>query len=161
MTEFIQGIVAIISFRAVTILCGLAIVYFGFSLFRLGFYEKAGELKATWGSKNLTLKQVAPGIFFALFGAGIIVVAVWKDVEFRSQPPTSAITSLLPLSAYTPLPESLKSSLKAAADGKQLAEADRKALTDWLEAIQRIENTIDYKAYDLKIPKDPTKGEPG
>ena len=161
MTEFIQGIVAIISYRALTILCGLAIVYFGFVLFRLGVYEKAGELKAAWGSKYLTLKQAAPGTFFALFGAGIIVATVWQGVEFKLQAPTSAIASLLPWSAYKPLPESLKSSLKAAADGKQLAEADRKALTDWLETLQRIENTIHYKAYDPEISKDPTKGEPG
>ena len=162
MTEFIQGVVAIISYRALTIVCGLAIVYFGFVLFRLGVYEKAGELKAAWGPKYLTLKQAAPGTFFALFGAGIIVATVWRGVEFESvRAPTLELASLRPLSAYRPLPESLKSSLKGVADGKQLAEADRKALADWLETLQRFENKIQYKADDPKILKDPTKGLPG
>ena len=84
MTEFIQGIAVIVLYRIVTIVCGLVIVYLGFVLFRLGVYEKAGELKAVWGTKNLTLKQAAPGTFFALFGACVIAVTVWRGLDFSS-----------------------------------------------------------------------------
>jgi hypothetical protein len=41
--------------------------YFGHRLFRIGFYERSGELRAHFGEHRLLLKAVAPGVFFALF----------------------------------------------------------------------------------------------
>ena len=141
-----------------SILCGLAIVYFGFRLFRLGFFEKAGELQIAWGSKYLTLKQAAPGTVFAIFGAGIILAAVWQGLEFKLDAPGSEIARSHPLSGYKPLPESLKSALKAAADGKQLAEAERKALTAWLETPLLFERSIDFRADDKILEGRPKGG---
>ena len=158
MTEFIQGVAVIVLYRALTVICGLAIVYLGFVLFRIGVYEKAGELKAVWGTKNLTLKQAAPGTFFALFGAGVIAVTVWRGVDFSSvSSPASAelLASVLlapgmpglPISsANGALPDSVKSVLKSAAEGKQLSEPDRKTLSEWLEKGRQNENTIHYFA---------------
>jgi len=68
MTEFMQGVAIVVFYRTFTIACGLAVIYLGYLLFRVGVYEKAGELKAAWGDRHLTLKQAAPGTFFALLG---------------------------------------------------------------------------------------------
>ena len=90
MTEYLAVVLALIVSRIVTALIGLAFAYFGYRLFSLGVYAKAGELRAAWGEKHLMLKQAAPGTFFALFG-GIITAAALLgggDVE-RAQTVTS------------------------------------------------------------------------
>jgi hypothetical protein len=68
-------------YRIITIIVGLLIIYLGYRLFSLGVYEKTGELKAAWGEKNLILKQAAPGIFFVLGGAFIIIFSMWKGLN--------------------------------------------------------------------------------
>ena len=164
MTEFILGVTVVVLYRGLTIVCGLAIVYLGFVLFRLGVYERAGELKAIWGTKNLTLKQAAPGTLFALFGASVITATVWRGVDFSSVrtatsarlPATAASTPEVPgfpfVVAQSVLPDSIKSILKAAADGKQLTEPDRKALTEWLEKQQQDNSKIHIEAEVPKLP---------
>lgn len=168
MTEFILGIVVIVAYRAFTIACGLVIVYFGFVLFRLGVYEKAGELKAAWGTKNLTLKQAAPGTFFALFGAGVIAVSVWKGVDFESvrtqaPPPTQQSEANAPGS--TPAVSS-----PPASDNKKAPEIGPKATSDsWLDKLIPEESKIHYKAFrapgesdkELKLLPDSTKDRSG
>ena len=82
MTEFTQGMLIVIAYRALAITLGFGMAYLGYKLFRVGIYEKAGELKAAWGDKNLTLKQAAPGTFFALFGAFVVIVSLFRGVDF-------------------------------------------------------------------------------
>ena len=74
--EYIQGVFLIVIYRISTVAAGLAIVFMGYRLFRVGVFERAGDLKASWGEKALVLKQAAPGTFFALFGAFIICLSV-------------------------------------------------------------------------------------
>jgi len=50
-------------------------------LFRLGIYEKQGELKGSWRGASLTLRQVGPGVFFALFGVGIASLGLTRHFE--------------------------------------------------------------------------------
>jgi len=76
-------------FRFLVILLGGVSIYLGFRLFslamsgvnRIGENTQA-ELEAKFGSSSLTLKNAAPGTFFAVFGA-IIVISV-----LASSPPT-------------------------------------------------------------------------
>jgi hypothetical protein len=56
----------------------LGFAYLGYKLFVQGVYERAGELKAAWGDKNLVLKQAAPGTFFALFGVAVIAISIFR-----------------------------------------------------------------------------------
>jgi len=84
MSEFSWSIIVIGTYRIITLLAGLLSIYLGYKLFRVGIYEKAGDLKATWGSSNLVLKQAAPGTFFALFGAAVISFGIWKGVSVQS-----------------------------------------------------------------------------
>lgn len=87
MSEFTYTATLVILYRIVTALSGLAIVYLGYLLFKIGVFEKPAELKASWGDKNLLLKQAAPGTFFALFGAAVIMASLWRGVTFdRSVP---------------------------------------------------------------------------
>ena len=82
MTGFTNLALAVIAYRLAILLVGLLFAFLGYKLFRLGIYEKAGELKAAWGDRNLTLKQAAPGTFFASFGAMIVGIALFRGVDF-------------------------------------------------------------------------------
>jgi hypothetical protein len=73
-----------ITYEITILLAGSFFCYLGYNLFKLGLFEKAGDLKASWGDKHLILKQASPGIFFAVFGAIIIVVSVSKDKSIRT-----------------------------------------------------------------------------
>ncbi|MCH7519942.1 MAG: hypothetical protein IH964_13080 [Candidatus Dadabacteria bacterium] len=77
----IQVLLSLILYRIITIAIGFLIVYLGYRLFRLGVYEKAGDLKAVWGENQLILKQAAPGTFFVLFGAIVISFSIWKGIN--------------------------------------------------------------------------------
>lgn len=59
-------------YRYLLIFAGVAFAVMGYRLFKLGYFEKAGELKAAYGSSHLLVKQVAPGVFFAALGAVMV-----------------------------------------------------------------------------------------
>lgn len=84
MTDFLRLSLAVIIYRLVVVLVGFLFGSLGYCLFRLGIYEKAGELKASWKGASLGLRQAAPGTFFALFGASIVCVALFRGFEIRS-----------------------------------------------------------------------------
>ncbi len=78
MDEITRTVTALSAYRILTIIIGLIVIYFGYRLFRVGMYERAGELKAVWGNRYMAVRQAAPGTFFALFGALIIMISIWK-----------------------------------------------------------------------------------
>jgi len=100
MSEFQILVLSLSAYKLVTLLIGLVFGYFGYRLFVLGVYEKAGELKTTWGDKNLILKQASPGTFFALFGIVLIATALIKGLaiervkELTPAPPASRVAVL-------------------------------------------------------------------
>lgn len=67
-------------YRYALIVAGFSFALMGYRLFKLGYFEKAGELKASYGGKHFLLKQVAPGIFYAAFGVATIACAVVRQV---------------------------------------------------------------------------------
>jgi hypothetical protein len=79
---------ALFIYKLVSIGSGLLVCYFGFRLFVLGIFTGAGDLSSQFQNTQLILKKAAPGTFFALFGAAVIGVSLWKGLEFegRSQP---------------------------------------------------------------------------
>ncbi len=85
MTDNVQLAFAITAYRVISLLVGLGIVYLGFRLFSMGVFEKAGELKATWGNKHLGLRSAAPGTFFALFGTVIVSISLYKGLRFEAE----------------------------------------------------------------------------
>lgn len=86
--EFIWALVIGGAYRLSNMAVGALFAWMGYRLFLSGVYEKAGDLKAAWGDKNLVLKQAAPGTFFAMFGTFVICIGLWRgmDVEINLQP---------------------------------------------------------------------------
>ncbi|MHC4489601.1 MAG: hypothetical protein ACYSW7_10575 [Planctomycetota bacterium] len=104
----IQYHVALVIFlQILAISAGIAFGVMGYQLFSQGVFE-ASDVEAVWGDKKLLLKRAAPGTVFALFGACVVVFALWKapsldhvirsspqggagSVESHSEPPNTAI----------------------------------------------------------------------
>jgi hypothetical protein len=59
------------------IVAGLGFAFMGYLLFDKGLFN-ASDVEAVWGDKKLFLKRAAPGTLFALFGAFVIVFALYK-----------------------------------------------------------------------------------
>jgi hypothetical protein len=81
MSELNRVLLVASIYRYVIVAVGFGCVCLGYRLFRLGYFEKAGELRATYGGNHFLLKQVSPGVFFAALGAGIIWLAVYRPVS--------------------------------------------------------------------------------
>lgn len=76
---------ALFIYKLVSIGSGLLVCYFGFRLFVLGIFTGAGDLSSQFQSTKLVLKKAAPGTFFALFGAAVIGMSLWKGLGFESE----------------------------------------------------------------------------
>ncbi len=70
-------------YKVASLFVGLGFGYMGYRLFLSGLESPAGDLEASSGDRSLKLTRAAPGTFFALFGAGVIAVAIFQgfDVE--------------------------------------------------------------------------------
>lgn len=71
--------------RILGVLIGGVLIYFGYRLFislagKQGRDRGAGEFSFAGGNK-IKLSKVGPGVFFALFGAGLIVFSLVKPVS--------------------------------------------------------------------------------
>ena len=83
MSEFTKALLIANIYRYLLIIAGTAFMVMGYRLFVLGYFEKAGEFRAASGGKHILLKQVAPGVFFALFGVATISVGVFRGIEIN------------------------------------------------------------------------------
>ena len=76
--------------RILGVLIGGVLIYFGYRLFlslagKRGRDRGAGEFSFAGGNK-IKLSKVGPGVFFALFGAGLIVFSIVKPVSLTVSP---------------------------------------------------------------------------
>jgi hypothetical protein len=79
MTAFAVSVAYVLIWRLAVLACGLVAVILGYRLFKLGFTAQQGELEAGVGGQSIKLRNIAPGTFFALFGAAIIATLVWTS----------------------------------------------------------------------------------
>jgi hypothetical protein len=68
--------------RLLTIITGLASIYFGYKLFSVAI-DNTGRLEGEWLKWKLKLHNIAPGVFFAIFGSAIIIASVIHPFTFN------------------------------------------------------------------------------
>lgn len=72
-------------YRMLIVCGGIASIYFGYKLFYI-VKEKQGELRVkTGGDMEVHLSDVAPGVFFALFGAGILISSLAYTIKIEPE----------------------------------------------------------------------------
>jgi len=82
MSEVLIGIVFNGIQHITVILVGMASVYLGYRLFIEMPKRREGEGKLDLpGGVSIILSRIGPGIFFALFGAGMIIYSINKPIE--------------------------------------------------------------------------------
>src|SRR5262245_9699334 len=93
--------------RILSILIGGMLIYFGYRLF-LSLPGKRGRNGGTGefslgGANKVKLSKVGPGVFFAIFGAGLIAYSFAKPMKVNIPPAasTNAPTAATPLDART------------------------------------------------------------
>src|SRR3974390_2228493 len=55
----------------------------GYRLFTAGIWGSAGDLDAKFKNNRLVLKSAAPGTFFALLGAPIVIATIWQGLRLK------------------------------------------------------------------------------
>ena len=78
-----QLLLSVALYKVTSLLVGVAFSYMGYRLFNSGVWGNAGTFTAQHKDNKLILKNAAPGTFFAMFGAIIVVVTLVKGLEFR------------------------------------------------------------------------------
>src|ERR1700704_3851818 len=86
--------------RILGVLLGGLLIYFGYRLF-LSLPGKRGRDGGTGdfsfaGGNKIKLSKVGPGVFFALFGAGLIVFSITRSVSLSVSPATAKTKTTKP-----------------------------------------------------------------
>jgi hypothetical protein len=79
-----QIILSLTSYKISSLIIGGLFAYMGYRLFIAGIWGHAGELETEFGDNKIVLKKAAPGTFFALFGAIIIAITLYKGLDFKN-----------------------------------------------------------------------------
>ena len=116
-----------------TVFVGGWIVFMGYRLFTTGVFERAGDLKAAWGENHLELKQAAPGTIFALFGAAILAIAIYKGVSYEQTESSGVVPRIISVSADygTPQHEEMMKMIETLIDGGDLDSDQKNQLLEW------------------------------
>ena len=71
---------SVVAYKYLTLLVGLAMANMGFRLFLADKNKSSGDLESNIGKYSLSLRGGAPGIFFSLFGAIIVIASIVKGI---------------------------------------------------------------------------------
>lgn len=89
METYIAEIVAITTYKVVSIISGVLLTYMGYKLFMSGIWGDAGHAEGVFGENKVVIKKAAPGTFFVLMGAAVIGFTVYKGLEFNTATSTT------------------------------------------------------------------------
>ncbi len=72
-------------YKILSLLAGTLSIYLGYNLFVIKISGKAGDLAFKDKDLNLTLSEAAPGTFFCVLGAIIILITIIKGFSFAKK----------------------------------------------------------------------------
>ncbi len=162
MSDGTIGIALVVLYRLAALVTGALFAYFGYNLFRLGVYEKAGELEAKWKGFELTLRQAAPGTFFAVLGVVLIAVSLWRQgtmIEGRlTTEPQASTTAVVEHEKITEVPQPIVTLFDNLTDKGYLDDKDLAMVNDFLNKrvrvgyVKKLIYTVNH--YVPEIPSD-------
>ena len=82
MNPQLAVIVGITLYKMGCLAVGSLSIYLGYRLFKSGIWGDAGDLNATFQNTKIVLKSAAPGTFFSVLGAAIIIATVLQGINF-------------------------------------------------------------------------------
>jgi|UPI00042310BD hypothetical protein len=82
MTPPLISFALALTYKIFILLTGLCFAYFGFRLFLADKTANAGDLSFKYDKYLLNVKGGAPGLFYSLFGAILIIVSIVKGIHY-------------------------------------------------------------------------------
>jgi hypothetical protein len=76
----------LILYKVACLIVGLGFAFMGYRLFLEGKLADAGDLNAESSYFKLVIHKGAPGTFFCVFGAILILFSIFKGVEYSTVP---------------------------------------------------------------------------
>ena len=77
-------VVSSLLYKVACLLTGSLFGFLGYRLFVSGIWGNAGDLDSKFKDGKLVLKNAAPGTFFAVLGAAVVIVAVLQGMNLSS-----------------------------------------------------------------------------
>lgn len=78
--------------RIIVVLIGGISIYLGYRLFlKLPYHDSEGKITFPWGI-SIFMSRVGPGVFFALFGAAVVIFSVYRTIQYSEQKFLPAVT---------------------------------------------------------------------
>lgn len=99
-----------LTYKVLGLLSGFGCAFLGYLLFVAGIWKDAGTLSGKYKDNELLLKGAAPGSFFALVGAFVMIAVVVKGLSFQIPGTSSNNNATNPGSPITPPATSFQSS---------------------------------------------------
>ena len=175
-TVIFAGLSYLLLFRLAIIALGSLCIFLGYRLFSRPLPNKSAEqtpeLSAKFGDKELLLRSVGPGVFFAGFGALITVSVLFgnapefilKDKQGEQQtaltmrsdgdlPSTVAATQALLLAQQEKAQTLAQHALKLSATPQEKAEA-LSILASFAFAVGKVDEAINYQSQALAALPD-------
>jgi hypothetical protein len=78
-----KSILLIFFYKTICLLLGTFICWLGYLCFANNYIQKAGNLNAQYSTSNLNLTQAAPGTFFCVLGAFVMIFTIVKGLKFE------------------------------------------------------------------------------
>lgn len=112
--------------RIIVVVIGGISIYLGYRLFlKLPNLDSEGKITFPWDI-SILLSRVGPGVFFALFGAAVVIFSLYRTIEYSELKP-SAAPQATAASGENPM---VTHSLEFTGLGSNLTAGDIQALED-------------------------------
>ncbi len=97
MSPYTVTLLIILAYKLVAIIVGLLLALMGYKLFSRGLSQEAGDMDLKLpGVRGLRLRRAAPGVFFVVLGAMVIIVGLFKGLEVTVSGKRISTADLLP-----------------------------------------------------------------
>lgn len=85
MSTELAVIISMTIYKLSCLAMGSLFCVLGYRLFRAGVRGDAGNVEAKFDDTKIVLKAAAPGTFFAILGAAIVVTTLWHGLDYDLQ----------------------------------------------------------------------------
>lgn len=94
--DYLTTTLSVVIFRIVTLLVGFGMGWLGYRLFNKGLFADSGDVAIAWDKKAVAFRRCAPGTFYAICGAFIVVTSSCKPLTFEFAQTKAKPVAVLP-----------------------------------------------------------------
>lgn len=77
-------VISMVFYKVASLASGVGLSYMGYRLFMAGVRGQAGDMEAAHNETRIVLSRAAPGTFFAVLGAAVVVFTLLRGLEYEA-----------------------------------------------------------------------------